>query len=78
VSGRWRKSSASGQSACVEVALADDGRTVLLRDSKDADGPRLRLTPVEWAAFLAGVKGGEFDDLGSAEGAGAPGGHGTR
>jgi hypothetical protein len=61
--GRWRKSSASGQSACVEVARSRDGHTVLLRDSKAADGPRLRLTPAAWRTFLAGAKAGEFDDL---------------
>jgi hypothetical protein len=63
VDGGWRKSTASGQSACLEVAQATDGEAVLLRDSKHPDGPRLRLTPGEWRAFVAGVRAGEFDDV---------------
>lgn len=45
---------------CVNVAFLPDGR-VLVRDSKDPDGPRLVFTPAEWEAFISGVKGGEFD-----------------
>lgn len=60
--GSWHKSSYSngnGGSACVEVATLGDGRAV--RDSKDRSGPALFFTPAEWAAFVAGVKDGEFD-----------------
>jgi hypothetical protein len=32
-----------------------------VRDSKDQAGPILVFTPAEWSAFVAGVKGGEFD-----------------
>jgi hypothetical protein len=66
VDGGWRKSRASGQSACLEVARATDGDggdEVLLRDSKHPDGARIRLTPTEWRAFVAGVRAGEFDDI---------------
>jgi hypothetical protein len=57
---KWRKSSRSNVGACVEVApLPDGGRAV--RDSKDQAGPILVFTPAEWSAFVAGVKGGEFD-----------------
>jgi hypothetical protein len=55
----WRKSIASGGDNCVEVAFARDH--LLLRDSKDPDGPRLRLTRTQWAAFLEGIKVGTFD-----------------
>lgn len=57
----WRKSSRSdGQgSQCVEVAPAADA--VLVRDSKDPDGPRLSFCGETWRAFVAGVKAGEFD-----------------
>ncbi|MGH9151148.1 MAG: DUF397 domain-containing protein [Acidimicrobiales bacterium] len=59
---RWRKSSYSGQNGdCVE--LADLGATVAVRDSKDPTGPVLAFTRTELAAFLAGAKAGEFDDL---------------
>jgi hypothetical protein len=43
--------------------IARDGVVVLMRDSKDPDGPWLNFTKAEWAAFLDGVKKGEFDDL---------------
>lgn len=57
----WRRSRfCNGASACVEVASLPDGG-VVLRDSKDPDGPRLVFTPPEWAAFTEGVRDGEFD-----------------
>jgi hypothetical protein len=61
---RWRKSSFSVNSGnCVELSpLAGGG--VAVRDSKDPDGPVLRFTAAEWAAFRAGEAAGEFDDLG--------------
>ncbi|HEV2639424.1 MAG TPA: DUF397 domain-containing protein [Actinocrinis sp.] len=58
----WRKSSRSNTSGgnCVEIAeLVDGGRAV--RDSKDPNGPALMFTAAEWAAFIGGVKDGEFD-----------------
>jgi len=56
---RFVKASASlANGACVEVGRCCGG--VLLRDSKDPDGPTLRFTGAEWAAFLGGVAAGEF------------------
>jgi Domain of unknown function (DUF397) len=55
----WRKSSWSGANGCVEVAFVDGG--VALRDSKDPEGPVLRFTSHEWEAFLAGIRGREFN-----------------
>src|SRR5690242_5195529 len=47
----WRKSSASAQGNCVEVAV--DGDRVLLRDTKDQGaGAVLTFTEAEWQAFL--------------------------
>ncbi|MEU7393408.1 DUF397 domain-containing protein [Streptomyces albogriseolus] len=49
----WYKSSYSDGpdgNSCVEVAIAP--RTVHLRDSKDATGPRLALAPAAWARFV--------------------------
>lgn len=58
----WIKSSRSQPQTndCVEVALLPDGGA-LTRDSKDPHGPTHRFNRGEWAAFLAGVKAGEFD-----------------
>jgi hypothetical protein len=58
----WHKSRRSdGGGNCVEVAVAADG-TIGVRDSKDRTGPVLAFTPGEWAAFLDGVRDGEFDN----------------
>ena len=60
---RWRKATASNPSgSCVEVARVPDG-SVAVRNSRFPGGPALIYTQAELAAFLAGVKGGEFDDL---------------
>jgi hypothetical protein len=56
----WRKSSRSTTRGCVEVALVGD--RIAVRDSKqEGRGPVLEFTATEWAAFLGGVRGGEFD-----------------
>jgi hypothetical protein len=61
---QWRKSSASNPSGnCVEMAALQDGG-VAARNSRYPSGPALIFTRAEVAAFLAGVKNGEFDDLG--------------
>jgi Domain of unknown function (DUF397) len=51
----WRKSSYSGANGgnCVEVASAD---AVLVRDSRDPEGPRLAFGRQAWQAFAAKVK----------------------
>ncbi|WP_144127836.1 DUF397 domain-containing protein [Catellatospora sichuanensis] len=57
----WRKSSRSDNNGgqCVEVALTTT--TIGVRDSKDRDGTVLTFAAEGWAAFLTGVKSGEFD-----------------
>jgi hypothetical protein len=63
-STRWRKSSFSTTASnCVE--LADVGSAVLMRDSKHPEGGALGFTRAELAAFVAGAKAGEYDDLGN-------------
>ncbi len=62
---RWRLSSYTGSGgpeggSCVEVAALPAG-SVAVRDSKDRGGAVLRHPGAAWQAFVAGVKGGEFD-----------------
>jgi uncharacterized protein DUF397 len=71
--GVWQKPVASNPNgACVEVMLANDleqvpahkagaGQLILVRDSKDPDGPRLAFDEREWRAFVTGVKADEFE-----------------
>lgn len=60
----WRKSSFSGANGgdCVEVA--DTGDDLLVRNSKRRNAGTIPFTRSELAAFIAGCKAGEFDDLG--------------
>ncbi|MFJ8624620.1 DUF397 domain-containing protein [Kitasatospora sp. NPDC093550] len=48
----WVKSTYSSEEGgqCVEVALT--GAVVHVRDSKDPDGPVLRIASAGWAAFV--------------------------
>ena len=46
----WRKSSKSTTSNCVEFAQPVP-ELVMIRDSKDASGPRLRFSAAAWADF---------------------------
>ena len=59
----WKKSTASaGCNCCVWVDIEPDAVRVTYSspDRRPAD-TMLRFTHAEWAAFLAGVKAGEFD-----------------
>jgi hypothetical protein len=61
--GTWtpfKKSSFSSAGGCVEIAMSDRG-DIRLRDSKSVNSPVLSFNRREWAAFLAGVHGGEFE-----------------
>ncbi|MFE2095607.1 DUF397 domain-containing protein [Streptomyces sp. NPDC059468] len=54
----WFKSSYSSGNdgnSCVELAITSG--TVHVRDSKDAEGPRLALAPDAWANFVTYASG---------------------
>lgn len=60
----WRKSHHSNpDGSCVELTPLPRTRGVAMRNSRDPQGPALIFTSAEIAAFMLGVKGGEFDDL---------------
>lgn len=53
---QWRKSTHSGQNGgCVEVAPNLPG-IVAIRDSKNPNGPKLTVSPGEWASFLVRIR----------------------
>ncbi|TQF03943.1 DUF397 domain-containing protein [Kitasatospora acidiphila] len=58
---KWQKSSfsASNNGNCVEVATGENGAIVM----RESDDPNVIVTTdrAKWAAFIAGVKAGEFD-----------------
>ncbi len=59
---RWRKATASNATgSCVELGEVDGA--IAVRNSRDPHGPAILYTRAEIAAFIDGVKGGEFDDL---------------
>ena len=63
---RWRKATASNATgSCVEIAAVTGipDAAVAVRNSRDPHGPALLYTRAELAAFIRGVKDGEFDDL---------------
>jgi hypothetical protein len=60
---RWQKSRRSNPSGnCVEMARLPDGG-IAMRNSRDPDGPVLIYTSGEVAAFIAGARDGDFDNL---------------
>jgi predicted secreted Zn-dependent protease len=46
---------------CVQVAA--DQNAILIRNSRQPDGPLVEYTPEEWHEFVSGIKKGDFDDL---------------
>jgi hypothetical protein len=58
----WVRPSLCESSSCFEVADGDDGQ-LLVRSSEG--GPTLAFTVAEWQAFRAGMKGGDFDEIGT-------------
>ena len=59
----WRRSRYSNPTGnCVEVAELADG-CIAVRNSRHPGGPALVYTRAEIAAFIHGVKRGEFDGM---------------
>jgi hypothetical protein len=58
---RWRKSSHSGTGEC--VAVADIDEAVAIRNSKHPEAGTVLSAHGGFAAWIAGCKAGEFDDL---------------
>jgi hypothetical protein len=58
---QWHKSSYSGSNGGGCVEIAERPGQVLVRDSKDQEGPVLAFTPEQWRAFAAAVRRGDYD-----------------
>lgn len=54
----WRKSSYSGGNGgnCIEISTHAEARRVLVRDTKDRQGPVLRFTLGAWKRFADQVR----------------------
>ena len=54
----WRKSSYSGGNGggCIEVGARAEAGRVLVRDTKDRQGPALAFSPKTWRQFANEVK----------------------
>jgi hypothetical protein len=60
---QWRKSTASNPNGnCVELAEVADG-IVAMRNSRYPAGPVVTCSRAAIAAFVCGVRDGEFDDF---------------
>jgi len=58
----WRVSQSCESGAC--VAVARNGDKIVFGNTNDVYGSTYTYTRAEWDAFIAGVKRGDFDDLG--------------
>ena len=54
----WHTSTFCATGNCLAAGV--DGDTILVRDTKDPNGPVLTYSRAEWDAFLDGVTGGDF------------------
>jgi Domain of unknown function (DUF397) len=52
---KWRKSSFSEAGNCVEVAIQEGGRLVLIRDSKNPNEGILAVSASAWQEFIHAI-----------------------
>jgi hypothetical protein len=57
----WRVARNCNGGNCIRVAPIAE--MIVIGDSKNPDGPLLSYSHAEWAAFVEGVRQGDFDDL---------------
>ena len=57
----WYMTERCDSGACVQIGTL--GESILIRSTIDPDGHWVTLSRDEWQAFVAGVKGGDFDSL---------------
>jgi hypothetical protein len=57
----WRVAQRCNGGECVRVAAHGD--SIMIGHTEYRDGPVISYTRAEWAAFVEGIKQGEFDDL---------------
>lgn len=57
----WRTAHSCSGGACVRVAAHGDA--IVVGSSKHLDGPLISYSRAEWAAFVEGIRQGDFDDL---------------
>ena len=55
----WKKSTRSNEGNCVEVATPPEA--VMVRDTKDRQGPTLSFTADRWTGFVHAIRSGTFD-----------------
>jgi predicted secreted Zn-dependent protease len=57
----WHTALSCDGGACVQVAA--DQNIILIRNSRQPDGPLVEYTSEEWHEFVSGIKKGDFDNL---------------
>jgi Domain of unknown function (DUF397) len=62
--GEWTRAKACSSNSCIEVKPGVNGRVLVRRFIPDGmPWSGFNVTPEEWAAFVAGVKAGDFDHI---------------
>jgi hypothetical protein len=57
----WRVARACNSGECVRVAAYGD--EIVVGSTTQPDGPVIAYSRAEWAAFVQGIRQGDFDDL---------------